>query len=192
MYSGRAATFTRFSIPHDVSTDPLATQRFKAILMAVFFISASIVFWVRRGGSARIGSVIKPQDAPELVEGAATPEKHSYGEILKSSALIGFSTLINLAIGIIRTKADGGVAWSGRLRIDGPLQLDCRSRSEHCRYGHQRKRRAPDRRGRRRRRHRTDRARGRRAAANRCAARRARRCLAHRVFATGINVYIRQ
>jgi PST family polysaccharide transporter len=49
--------------------------------------------------------VIKPQDAPELVEGAATPEKPSYGEILKSSALIGFSTLINLAIGIIRTKA---------------------------------------------------------------------------------------
>jgi antigen flippase len=49
--------------------------------------------------------VIKPQDAPELVEGAAAPEKPSYGEILKSSALIGFSTLINLAIGIIRTKA---------------------------------------------------------------------------------------
>ena len=33
------------------------------------------------------------------------PEKHSYAEILKSSALIGFSTLINLAIGLIRTKA---------------------------------------------------------------------------------------
>lgn len=29
----------------------------------------------------------------------------SYGEILKSSVLIGFSTLINLAIGLIRTKA---------------------------------------------------------------------------------------
>ena len=42
---------------------------------------------------------------PELVERAGTPEKPSYGEILKSSALIGFSTLINLAIGIIRTKA---------------------------------------------------------------------------------------
>jgi antigen flippase len=49
--------------------------------------------------------VIKPQAAPELVEGIATPERHSYGEILKSSALIGFSTLINVAIGIIRTKA---------------------------------------------------------------------------------------
>jgi antigen flippase len=48
--------------------------------------------------------VIEPQAAPELVEGAATPGKPSYGEILKSSALIGFSTLINLAIGIIRTK----------------------------------------------------------------------------------------
>ena len=49
--------------------------------------------------------MIEPQSVPELVEGAATPEKPSYGEILKSSALIGFSTLINLAIGIIRTKA---------------------------------------------------------------------------------------
>jgi PST family polysaccharide transporter len=49
--------------------------------------------------------VIKPQDAPELAEAPATPEKPSYGEILKSSALIGFSTLINLAVGIIRTKA---------------------------------------------------------------------------------------
>jgi PST family polysaccharide transporter len=42
---------------------------------------------------------------PEPFEVAATPEKPSYGEILKSSALIGVSTLINLAIGIIRTKA---------------------------------------------------------------------------------------
>jgi enterobacterial common antigen flippase len=52
-----------------------------------------------------IGSVIKPQDVPELVEGAATPAKPSYGEILKSSALVGFSTLINLVIGQIRIKA---------------------------------------------------------------------------------------
>jgi antigen flippase len=49
--------------------------------------------------------VIKPQGAPEPVERAGTPEKPSYGEILKSSALIGFSALINLAIGIIRIKA---------------------------------------------------------------------------------------
>ena len=60
---------------------------------------------VRRVWIAHTGPVIKPQDAPDLAEGTATPEKHSYGEILKSSALIGFSTLINLAIGIIRTKA---------------------------------------------------------------------------------------
>jgi len=49
--------------------------------------------------------VIKQQDAPELVEGAPPPEKHSYGTILRSSALIGLSTLINLTIGILRTKA---------------------------------------------------------------------------------------
>jgi PST family polysaccharide transporter len=49
--------------------------------------------------------VIQPQDVPELAEEAATSDKHSYGEILKSSALIGFSTAANLAVGIIRTKA---------------------------------------------------------------------------------------
>ena len=32
-------------------------------------------------------------------------EKHTYGQILKSSALIGGSSLFNIAIGIIRTKA---------------------------------------------------------------------------------------
>ena len=45
------------------------------------------------------------KDGPELAEEAATPDKHSYGQILKSSALIGFSTVVNLAIGIVRTKA---------------------------------------------------------------------------------------
>jgi antigen flippase len=36
----------------------------------------------------------------------ASPEKsHSYGQILKSSALVGGSSLINIAIGIVRTKA---------------------------------------------------------------------------------------
>ncbi len=32
-------------------------------------------------------------------------EKHTYGQILKSSALIGGSSVINIAIGIVRTKA---------------------------------------------------------------------------------------
>jgi PST family polysaccharide transporter len=49
--------------------------------------------------------VIQPQEAPDLAEEAAAPEQHSYGEILKSSALIGFSTVLNVAIGIVRTKA---------------------------------------------------------------------------------------
>ena len=35
----------------------------------------------------------------------ATVEKDSYGQILKSSALIGGSSMVNIAIGIIRTKA---------------------------------------------------------------------------------------
>jgi PST family polysaccharide transporter len=36
---------------------------------------------------------------------AATAEKHTYGQILKSSALVGGSSVVNIAIGIVRTKA---------------------------------------------------------------------------------------
>ena len=32
------------------------------------------------------------------------PEKATYGQILKSSALIGGSSVLNIAIGIVRTK----------------------------------------------------------------------------------------
>jgi antigen flippase len=49
-------------------------------------------------------TVVQLQDVPELVEEAA-PDKHSYGQILKSSALIGGSSVVNIAIGIARTKA---------------------------------------------------------------------------------------
>ncbi len=41
---------------------------------------------------------------PQTAE-TATAEKHTYGQILKSSALIGGSSVINIGIGIIRTKA---------------------------------------------------------------------------------------
>jgi enterobacterial common antigen flippase len=40
-----------------------------------------------------------------LTTEAATAEKHSYGQILKSSAMIGGSSMLNIAIGIVRTKA---------------------------------------------------------------------------------------
>lgn len=36
---------------------------------------------------------------------AVTPEKETYGQILKSSALVGGSSVANIAIGIVRTKA---------------------------------------------------------------------------------------
>jgi antigen flippase len=49
--------------------------------------------------------VIYPADSAEKTAEAVAPDQHSYGQILKSSALIGFSTIVNLAIGIIRTKA---------------------------------------------------------------------------------------
>lgn len=38
-------------------------------------------------------------------ETSSTPKTHTYGQILKSSALVGGSSVINIAIGIVRTKA---------------------------------------------------------------------------------------
>src|ERR1700730_4417956 len=40
-----------------------------------------------------------------LAEQVAKTEKHTYVQILKSSALIGGSSVLNIAIGIVRTKA---------------------------------------------------------------------------------------
>jgi enterobacterial common antigen flippase len=44
------------------------------------------------------------QDIPQTTE-VTISEKHTYGQILKSSALIGGSSIVNIAIGIVRTKA---------------------------------------------------------------------------------------
>jgi PST family polysaccharide transporter len=41
---------------------------------------------------------------PQTAEAAAT-EKHTYAQILKSTALIGGSSALNIAVGIVRTKA---------------------------------------------------------------------------------------
>lgn len=49
-------------------------------------------------------SVLPPENVTET-EQTATPEKHSYGQILKSSALVGGSSAVNIALGIVRTKA---------------------------------------------------------------------------------------
>jgi O-antigen/teichoic acid export membrane protein len=43
------------------------------------------------------------QEIPQSPE-VARAEKHTYGQILKSSALIGGSSMVNIAIGIVRTK----------------------------------------------------------------------------------------
>lgn len=44
------------------------------------------------------------QDIPQTAA-VATVEKHTYGQILKSSALIGGSSVVNILIGIVRTKS---------------------------------------------------------------------------------------
>jgi antigen flippase len=49
-------------------------------------------------------SVLPLESLPQ-VKATATPEKHSYGQILKSSALVGGSSAVNIALGIVRTKA---------------------------------------------------------------------------------------
>jgi len=49
-------------------------------------------------------SVLPPENLPGAAQPAA-PEKHSYGQILKSSALVGGSSAVNIALGIVRTKA---------------------------------------------------------------------------------------
>jgi hypothetical protein len=131
--------------------------------------------------------MIKSHDAPEPAGGARAPEKPSYSEILKSSALIGFSTLINLAIGVIRTKAMAvwlGPAAFGLMGLYGSiadLAQGVAGMGINATGVRQR--------GRRRRRHGTDRSCGRRPAADGRAARRARRRLAHRLFATSVDVH---
>jgi enterobacterial common antigen flippase len=48
-----------------------------------------------------------PSSPPESVAPVTlhvTAEKHTYGQILKSSALVGGSSVLNIAIGIVRTK----------------------------------------------------------------------------------------
>ena len=64
-----------------------------------------------------------PQDLPQTAEGA-TAEKHTYGQILKSSALIGGSSVVNIAIGIVRTKAMAvllGPAGFGLMGVYGSI-----------------------------------------------------------------------
>ena len=53
------------------------------------------------GGSS--SKVSKPMDGP--LRHGPSGEGHSYGQILKSSALIGGPTGLNLLIGVFRTKA---------------------------------------------------------------------------------------
>ena len=64
-----------------------------------------------------------PQDMPQTAE-TATAEKHTYSQILKSSALIGGSSVVNILTGIIRTKAMAvllGPAGFGLMSVYGSI-----------------------------------------------------------------------
>ena len=54
--------------------------------------------------SKHSGSASPVQYTPQPAE-LSVADKHTYGQILKSSALIGGSAVLNIAIGIVRTKA---------------------------------------------------------------------------------------
>jgi hypothetical protein len=53
-------------------------------------------------------------DIPQTAE-PVTSEKHNYGQMLKSSALIGDSSVLNIVIGIIRTHLGRSINGSGKL-----------------------------------------------------------------------------
>ena len=58
------------------------------------------------------------QPLPEEVENGK-PKNHSYAQILKSSALIGGSQVLNIAIGIVRTKAMAMLLGPGGFGLAG-------------------------------------------------------------------------
>src|SRR5215471_6733544 len=63
-----------------------------------------------------------PEMAPAVELPAA--EKHTYGQILKSSVLIGGSSVLNIGIGIVRTKAMAvllGPAGFGLMSLYGSI-----------------------------------------------------------------------
>lgn len=55
--------------------------------------------------AAKLDGVHQPVQASNLVAEDPNAGKSSYGQILKSTALVGGSQVINIAIGIVRTKA---------------------------------------------------------------------------------------
>jgi PST family polysaccharide transporter len=63
------------------------------------------------------------EHSPRVAQ-TATPEEHTYGQILKSSALIGGSSVLNIGISILRTKAMAvflGPAGFGLMGVYGSI-----------------------------------------------------------------------
>ena len=79
----------------------------------------------RMPSDPHVNLVLPPsRQTPPQSEEMVAVEKHTYGQILKSSVLIGGSSLINIAIGIIRTKAMAlllGPAGFGLMGVYGSI-----------------------------------------------------------------------
>jgi antigen flippase len=71
----------------------------------------SLALWTKTSKHQHMSSELRDADAlvrpPEMAPAVELPaaEKHTYGQILKSSVLIGGSSVLSIGIGIVRTKA---------------------------------------------------------------------------------------
>jgi enterobacterial common antigen flippase len=72
-------------------------QALIAMTIGIFITVAALVAYRFFPGRAK---VVKSHSA-----GIITPERHTYGQILHSTALIGVSSVLNIAVGIVGTKA---------------------------------------------------------------------------------------
>src|SRR5215208_1441155 len=93
-------------------------QHFHLSLRPIIFLERelimSLALWTKTTKSVthqhmsselRVADVLVPP--PEVAPAVELPaaEEHTYGQILKSSVLIGGSSVLNIGIGIVRTKA---------------------------------------------------------------------------------------
>ena len=77
-----------------------------------------------------------PDEATAVVT-AEPPQadEKSYSQILKSTALVGGSSVVNIAMGIVRTKAMAMLLGPAGFGLAGLYMADRQPNPEHCRHG---------------------------------------------------------
>jgi hypothetical protein len=84
-------------------------------------------------GGDKINANPSSEGDDQTIEDAAEPDKNTYGQILKSSALIGGSSIINIGIRIIRTKAMALILGPSGVGLMGLYESIIYTK--HCRDG---------------------------------------------------------